>query len=165
MTSFHHVADEHGMETEARRFFPEVGGFLVVLCFALVVVYPASELYEVFVRVGPKLMASHNTKSSAVLAAYIVIFTSLAMFSVSAGLRLWRVRPGAVEFAKKYLLAYLISNAAYFIFWYSLFRSTNRLLLAEMGWYHLVGPIASVTLWYTYLENSDRIRQTFTELR
>jgi len=86
-----------------------------------------------FFRVGPKLMASHNPKSSAVLAAYIVIFTSLAMFSVSAGLRLWRVRPGAVQFAKKYLLAYLISNAAYFVFWYSLFHSTNRLLMAEMG--------------------------------
>jgi Protein of unknown function (DUF2569) len=153
------------MEREAKHFFPEAGGFLVVLCLALVIVYPASELYAVIIRVGPKLMASHNAKSSALLATYIVIFTSLAMFSVSAGLRLWRVRPGAVEFAKKYLLAYLISNAAYFVFWYLLFRSTNRVLLAEMGWYHLAGPIASVTLWYTYLENSDRIRQTFSELR
>jgi len=68
-------------------------------------------------------------------------------------------------FAKRYLLAYLISNAAYFLFWYLLFRSTDTALLAEMGWYHMVGPIASVTLWYTYLENSNRIRQTFPEFR
>ena len=80
---------------------------------------------------------------------------------MSAGLKLWRVRTGAVRFAKRYLVAYLITNAAYFSFRIVLLRPTQAGSLAEKGWYHVVGPIASTTLWYMYLEHSKRVRETY----
>lgn len=78
-----------------------------------------------------------------------------------AGLRLWLVKPHAVGFARRFLLTYLIANAAYFVFWIVVIRPTTQVAYAEMGWYHVVGPAASVFLWYTYLEHSKRVRSTY----
>jgi len=142
---------------------PQVGGWLLVLCLLLTVIYPASQLYAVIGSAVPKVIASHTAKSALLLGMYSAVFTSLAMFSMSAGLKLWRVRPGALRFAKRYLLAYLLTNVAYFLFWTVLFHPTKASSLAEMGWYHVVGPIASTTLWCVYLEYSKRVRETYRE--
>src|SRR5205814_10541183 len=82
-------------------------------------------------------------------------------FSFRAGLNLWLVKPDAVRFARRYLLTYLIANIAYFVFWTLVVRPTQMLGLTEMGWYHVVGPIASTALWYFYLEHSKRVRDTY----
>ncbi len=143
---------------------PQVGGWLLFLCAVLILVYPATVLYAVLANGVPKAIASHSAKRTLLLGVYCTVFTTLAMFSVSAGLKLWRVRPGAVRFAKGYLLAYLVTNAGYFLFWAVLLRPAQVGSLAEMGWYHVVRPIASVMLWYTYLEHSRRVRETFRDM-
>jgi hypothetical protein len=71
-----------------------------------------------------------------------------------AGLRLWLVKPHAVGFAQRFLLTYLIANAVYCAFWIAVIRPTTQVAYAEMGWYQIVAPAASVFLWYSYLEHS-----------
>jgi len=83
------------------------------------------------------------------------------MFSCAAGLKLWRLRPGAIRFARSFLIGYLVANLAYLAFWAMLFHPRNPQLLAEMGWYHAVGPIAFTTLWQVYLEHSKRVKALY----
>src|SRR5438132_6427334 len=92
---------------------PQVGGWLLVLCLVLTVIYPATQLYAVIGSAVPKVIGSHTAKRALLLGMYSAVFTTLAMFSMFAGLKLWRVRPGALRFAKRYMLAYLITNATY----------------------------------------------------
>jgi hypothetical protein len=126
---------------------PVIGGWLLVLCLVLTVVYPATSFYAIFWRTIPKLIGSH-TLASALLGVHSLLFTAVAVFSFWAGMGLWLIKPGAVTFAKRYLLGYLIAHVAYFVFWLILTRPTQMLSLAEMGWYHGVGPAPSTALWY-----------------
>jgi hypothetical protein len=89
-----------------------------------------------------------------------VAFAAVAIISFVAGMKLWLMKLDAVRFARRYLLVYLIANISYFVFWMLVVRPT-QLGVAEMGWYHVVGPIASTGLWYFYLEHSTRVQETF----
>lgn len=140
---------------------PAVTGWLLVLCLLLTLVYPASSLYAIFWVAIPKLIAAHNPTRLLLLAAYSGVFATLAVFSFFAGVKLWLVKPQAVRFARRYLLGYLTANISYFGFWTLVVRPTQALGLAEMGWYYLVGPVASTALWYFYLEHSKRVRETY----
>ena len=77
-----------------------------------------------------------------------------------AGMKLWLMKHDAVRFARRYLLVYLTANILYSVFWMLVVRPT-QLGLAEMGWYHVVGPIASTALWYFYLEHSRVCKKPF----
>ena len=87
---------------------------------------------------------------------------ALAGFSFIAGLNLWLVKPDAVRFARRFLVVNLTANVAYFLFWMAVIRPIQPVSFAEMGWYHVVGPIASTALWYFYLEHSKRVRNTYS---
>src|SRR6266536_578420 len=65
---------------------PQVGGWLLFLCAVLILVYPATVLYAVLANGVPKAIASHSAKRTLLLGVYCTVFTTLAMFSVSAGL-------------------------------------------------------------------------------
>src|SRR5436305_14554511 len=101
---------EQAQAGEIDDLVPRVGGWLLVLCLVLTVIYPATQLYAVIGSAVPKVIASHSAKRGLLLWMYSAVSTTLAMFSMSAGLKLWRVRPGALRFAKRYLLAYLFTN-------------------------------------------------------
>jgi len=85
----------------------------------------------------------------------------MAVLSFTAGLKLCLVRPDAVRFVRRWLWMYLIANFAYFGLWIAIANKPNPLSLAEMGWYHVVGPIPSFARWYFYLEHSKRVRATY----
>jgi len=144
----------------SKRPRPLVEGWLLVLCFVLLVISPASILYSVW-RVFPTLLVSHSLARILLLCVYCATFLSLALCSVWAGVKLLRAQPHADRFARMYLLGYLSVNIVYFLFWILITRPTQTLSFAEMGWYHVVGPIGSTALWYFYLENSTRVRRTY----
>src|SRR3954452_24717142 len=111
---------------------PEVSGWVLVLCLVLVFVSPASALYSAVWQEFPKLIGAHTAARAVLLAVYCVAFTSLAIGSVWAGVKLWLIHPKADMFARKYLLAYLAGHIGYFLFWLLLTRSTETLSLASM---------------------------------
>ncbi len=140
----------------------EVSGWLLVLCLLLTFTYPAGGIYKVVWHTVPNLIAAHGPARTLLLTVYSVLFLALAGFSVIAGLKLWLVKPDAVGFARRFLVTSLTANVAYFLFWMALMRPTQRVSFAEMGRYHVVGPIAQTALWYFYLEHSKRIRTTYS---
>jgi hypothetical protein len=139
----------------------EVSGWLLALCLILTVVFPATSLYRIISHTIPTAIAAHTLNLIVLLSVYSLLFSALAVFSFMAGLRLWLVKPHAVGLARRFLRTYLIANAAYFVFWIAVIRPNKQVAYAEMGWYHIVGPAASVFLWYTYLEHSKRVRNTY----
>jgi hypothetical protein len=139
----------------------EVSGWLLALCVILTVVFPATSLYQIISHTIPTAIAAHTLNRILLLSVYSLLFTALAALSFVAGLRLWFVKPHAVGFARRFLLTYLIANALYFVFWIAVIGPTKQAAYAEMGWYHIVGPAASVFLWHTYLEHSKRVRNTY----
>ena len=139
---------------------PAVTGWLLFLCLLLTLVYPAATFYQVL-HTLPSLFGGHSPRFMFLLSVYCVLFAALAVLSFIAGLKLWLVRPDAVRFARRWLWTYLIANFAYFGLSIAIAKDLNPLSLAQMGWYHVVGPIQSFALWYFYLEHSKRVRATY----
>jgi Protein of unknown function (DUF2569) len=141
------------------------GGWLLVLCLVLVFWYPAISLIYIFRNTIPNLVDSHvPIRALVLLSVYAVLFIPVAVFSLVAGLRLWMVKRGAVNFAKRFLWTYLGANIGYFVIWvlWTLIAQPSASVnFAEMGWGHVVGPVLFVALWYSYLERSKRVRDTY----
>jgi predicted branched-subunit amino acid permease len=98
------------------------------------------------------------------LSIYAVLFIPVAVFSFVAGLRLWLVKPGAINFTKRFLWTYLSANIGYFVIWVLwtlIAQPSSPVSFADMVWGHVVGPILFVALWYSYLERSRRVRDTY----
>jgi hypothetical protein len=142
-----------------------VGGWLFLLCFVLTIWSPAASLYYIFRHTIPTLINPHTfIRVLPLFIVYPVLFVPLAVFSFIAGLKLWRVKPGAVRIAKLYLLTFLGAHFAYFlvwVFWLLIFRPDRPVTFGEMGWGHLVVPTLHVAVWYSYLERSTRVRRTY----
>lgn len=139
----------------------DVSGWLLALCLILTIVFPATSLYRIISHTILTAITARTLNRIVLLSVYSLLFSTLAVFGFMAGLRLWLVKPHAVVFARRFLLTYLIANLAYFAFWSAVIRPTKQIAYAEMGWYHIVCPIAFVFLWYTYLEHSKRVRNTY----
>ena len=131
-----------------------------MFCLSLTLVFPGMSLFQISHTI-PALGSAHAARRILLLIVYFVVFTSLAIFSCITGLRLWLIKPRAVELAKRYLLTYLIAQLAFFLFWLALIRPKAPVALAEMAWYHVAGPLPFVALCYSYLEHSKRVRDTY----
>jgi hypothetical protein len=137
-----------------------VVGWLLVLCLILTI-SPAAILYNIGAHVLPKLIGTHRSANILLLSVCCIQSIVLALFSIITGAKLWLVKPGAIKFAKRYLLAYLGAHIAYFILWILVDRPTNSSELARMAWHNVVRPLPFVALWYSYLEHSKRVRATY----
>jgi hypothetical protein len=140
---------------------PAVTGWLLFFCLNLTLVFPATSLYQIVTQTVSSLIRGHNPKFVFLLAVYCVVFTVLAVFSFIAGLKLWLMKPEAVRFARCWLRTYLVANLAYCVLWLVIAKPHQAAILAEIGWYHAVTPIATFALWYFYLEHSKRVRATY----
>jgi isoprenylcysteine carboxyl methyltransferase (ICMT) family protein YpbQ len=78
--------------------------------------------------------------------------------------KLWLVKPGAVNFAKRYLFTYLSAHIAYFVVWVLwtvMIHPSRPASFSEMGSWHLISPMLFVALWYSYLQRSWRVRSLY----
>ena len=139
----------------------EVRGWLLVLCLILTLFYPTRSVYHILWHTIPIISTAHALNRILLLSVYSFVVSALAVFSFAAGLGLWCVKPKAVGFAKRYLLTYLVAHVAYFVLWIAMIRPTREIDYVEMGWWNIVGPLVFVTLWYSYLEHSRRVRETY----
>lgn len=140
-----------------------VGGWLLLLCFALTIGSPLRTLFI--------LMSSYNETSQFFqqfpgLQKLLYIDGFLSVFlmalSVRAGISLWRVKPGAVKIAKNYFLIFL----SYTII--ALFLPTIVGLPSEfndaMAPEVFKGALQSFFffgIWYWYLNVSKRVKATY----
>jgi hypothetical protein len=91
---------------------PGVTGWLFFFCVILTFLYPATSLYYIVTHTVPSLMGQHRFAFTLLLSIYCMAFSSIAVFSLVAGLKLWLVKPDAVKFARTWLWTYLLTNFA-----------------------------------------------------
>ena len=74
-----------------------VGGWLLFLCVILTFVFPIQVVHQMILALRSRL--------GILDLIYVLVYLGIAIFSFTAGILLWRVRPNAVATAKLFLLA------------------------------------------------------------
>lgn len=156
----------HSTQTAAPPTEPKykgVGGWLLFFCLSLTVFSP---LITIVALTSSYTDAFQLLDRFPGVMAITVIDTFLDLvvmaFSVYAGVGLWRVKPGAVQTAKRYLLCLLayVAVASILPFMAGLPSDVNEALIAEV----IKGAsrqVSYVAIWYAYLNKSKRVMATF----
>ncbi|MGB6430704.1 MAG: DUF2569 family protein [Candidatus Acidiferrales bacterium] len=156
------------------RYFG-VSGWLLCFIFTLVFIGPAVRVYSLFENYGHSMQVFAESRHSSALHVYYFVeqFISFAVrgYGLFAGIELWKVRPGAVQKAKLFLL--------------SLFALAFLEYASEFVWVFLTATVAArdaalsrvanghgaeflfeagiyAGVWYAYLLKSKRVRATFS---
>lgn len=140
---------------QARGGVPSgVGGWLLVLCIILTIVVPADIAYQTILalRSGPSLSGF----------VFILVSWCLAIFSLTAGLLLWRARPGAVTTAKLFLLTQVAFAVVVYV--NNLLASSHSPESAQdLALAILPVPFSFAIIWYSYLSKSRRVQATYPQ--
>lgn len=149
------------VEETKMPIYQGVEGWLAVFCLVLIVVLPASTMYQVFDHTLPMCLKTHDPRRLVLWTVYIVFSVGIAGLAFITGIRLWLIRPGALRLAKLWLLAFFCSHVSYFFLWLFLFHGVGTSPMAKVAWDHVLGPFCSFALWSAYLQYSKRVRQTY----
>lgn len=87
---------------------------------------------------------------------------AVAVFSVYAGLAMWRVVPGAVDTARKYLMSVVLYTV--FAFFLPVMVGLPQDLAQEIAGSSFIAGMLTISyafLWYLYLSRSKRVRATY----
>ena len=150
------------MDYEGKQY-RGVKGWLLLLCINLTILDPFAMLFNL--ASVNHLTKPHFEKYPALQQLVLIggaCNLALMVFSIYAGVSLWKVFPGAVSTAKKYFLA---------VFFYSLFSVVLPFLVglpeaaqqefsANTSLNSLI-TILYITGWYIYLNKSRRVRATY----
>lgn len=138
---------------------PRVGGLLLLLCFGLTVLGPLA--FGVFNIFPPLLgLLDPRTQGGAVVALGWLSITTLptGLLSIYAGVKLWRVRPGALDIAYRFLaVAFVLQAVPSWLGWAT--ASTE----ASARWYlhRAIGISVHLVLMGLYLRCSRRVHATY----
>ena len=140
-----------------------VGGWLLLLCFALTIGSPLRSLYNFIVGYN-ETAALFDLFPGIRNIFYIDGFLSaiLMILSIRAGIALWTIKPGAVNIAKTYLWIFLgYSVIAIFLpFVAGLPSEANSVMISEVIKATLQS-LAFFGIWYSYLNTSKRVKTTY----
>jgi len=140
-----------------------VGGWLLFFCIGLTILMPLLTLYNIVSGYQTaKPLFSRFPGLYDLMAIDTSVSFAIVVFSIYAGISLWRIRPGAVGLAKKYLLTLLAySVLAFFLpFTADLPKTANEVMLGEIL-KDVVRSLIYVGVWYSYLSKSERVRATY----
>ena len=132
-----------------------VVGWLLVLCITLTIIAPIVQGRIALIALR-NLAQMHGLKAGITVRLMAVgyIYLGLSLFSLCAGVSLWREDPRGPALAK----AYLSFSAALVISLYLLLGITGfQVQLPRIAFQRLVYSIT----WYTYLTRSKRVRETY----
>jgi hypothetical protein len=150
------------------------GGWLALFIFTLIFSGPAIRLFR-FVSSYHTMqqLFTQSAHSYSVRAFFFVeqlVGFAIRGYGIFAGVQLWKIRPGAVESAKRFLLGLLllalldyVSVVVWVILMVPQPNRTPRLLalLHGVNATALLQTSIYVAVWYAYLLRSERVRVTF----
>ncbi len=140
-----------------------VKGWLLFFCFSLIILGPGFVLYNIITAyedIGPVIEEFPNVFVIVVIDT--VLSLAMIVFSIYAGLMLYKIKPGAVKITKMYLKTYLvyiiISSILPFMAGFP--SRVNELMLQEMipG---IIGSLAYFFIWYSFMNVSKRVKATY----
>ena len=140
-----------------------VRGWLLFFCLSLTVFSPlltVVNLVSAYWQTSPLFDRFPGLQVITLLDALLSV--GLTAFSIHAGVSLWKRRPGAVRTTKRYLVTLLAYTAVSCVlpFLAGLPRGTHAAMLAEVA-KGLVRSLVFFGVWYSYLNKSRRVRNTF----
>ena len=141
-----------------------VRGWLLLLCLNIAILDPVTMLLTIFLVVSAtKPYFGEHPELLRLCLVSGICRLALAVFSVYAGLGLWKVVPGALSVAKRYLLAVVL---------YSVVASFLPALVGvpQESYQEFAGQtvfnsfltMAYAIAWYIYLQRSRRVKATYT---
>lgn len=144
-----------------------VSGWLLLFCLSLTVFGPVISICSTVVYYSQFYQYFDPFPGLFFITVIDIILTVVLMsFSIYAGVKLWRVRQGAVQTAKKYLFCFLAYQvvAAVLPFMAGLPAAANNAMIAEVAKDIFRGIIYFV-IWYSYLNTSQRVRATYEKAK
>jgi hypothetical protein len=142
-------------ESREKNSLVGVHGWLLFLCFCLVLVAPAGFI----VKYLEWLPAVQWSRIEPGLRSFIYVSTLVDLVVMSlgviAGIALWLENRSGPALAK----IYLITRPVIVAFTWMLERRMLAPSTAEFR--HVVGSIIASAIWFAYLEKSERVRNTF----
>ncbi len=143
------------------RTLAGVRGWLLILCIILVFLYPLSLSRGINFRAVEEIRAAYpRAMTIALLDSFVVV--ALTVYSIYTGVRLWRVRPGAVTGARRFLVIiwvyFLLERLSIFAVGFP--ADVNLKLFRRLLWQL---PVFSgmVLIWWLYLSRSKRVAATY----
>ena len=149
----------------ARAELNGVGGWLLFLCVTLAVLDPSATLINLFmVADAAKPYFARNPGFFRLILVNGIAGITLAVFSLYAGVSLWKRLPGALAVARKYLrTVFVYSILAPFV--PRLVGSTFHASPETFTFTCLnsLFTIFYLGIWYVYLNRSARVKATYGE--
>jgi hypothetical protein len=140
-----------------------VKGWLLLLCMLLTIFDPSIVLVNLFV-ISDSARASYDLHPEVFRLILIsgILGITLAVFSMYAGLSLWRLAPNAVTTARLYLIA-LAALSVLLSFLPSLLGVSrdSQGAVSEVNLLNALLTLVYVAVWYSYLGRSRRVRATY----
>jgi len=140
-----------------------VGGWLLLFCIVLTIISPLLTLYSLvtsFAELEPHFVNYSGFKTLFYLDT--VLSTILMIFSIRAGISLWKVLPRAVNRAKNYLYLYAsyigISSIIPFVVGLPS-RFTEAMTPIVLT--NIIRSVIFFSIWLAYLNKSKRVKETF----
>lgn len=131
-----------------------VGGWLLLFVIILTFITPAYLLFDVIAN------PSFYSFSSGVydLSSIIWVF-GIAIWSIVIGISLWNRKEKAVIWAKEFLIVSLVLGVFFIFFSFDLYTSEEQDLL----FVELFRSIIFFVIWFSYLNASERVKNTFKD--
>ncbi len=141
-----------------------VRGWLLILCLNVAILDPLTMLFTVFVVTSAtKPYFGEHPELFRLCLASGICRLALAVFSVYAGVALWKIVPGALSIAKKYLLAVaLYSVVALLLPVLVGVPAESYQEMAGQTFFNSLLTVTYATAWYMYLQRSRRVKATYT---
>ncbi|HBA53902.1 DUF2569 family protein [Syntrophorhabdus aromaticivorans] len=142
-----------------------VQGWLLLLCINLTILDPLAALLNLVVTTSAtKPFFEQQPAFLRLLLINGTCSIGLAVFSVYAGISLWKVLPRAVTIARKYLsVAFLYAVVSLFLPAMTGLPENVRKEIAGAGLLNSVVTVAYLAVWYQYLKRSRRVAATYTD--
>lgn len=151
------IKNEQSLQTKG------VGGWLLLLCFALTIGSPLRTLYNLvtaYEQTSPLFVRFPGLQTLLYVDGFFSIV--LMALSIRAGIALWMIKPGAVQTAKTYLLIFLgYSVISMFMpFMAGLPPAANDAMIPEVT-RSILQSLFYFGIWYWYLNVSKRVQATY----
>jgi len=142
---------------------PKVGGWLLLLCIGLTVFAPVASLMTLLDTRGLQQHFEQYSLLYPICLTDTILSTSVTIFSIYVGIRLWTVKPNAVRTAKLYLLCLLAYRvfATVLPFFAGLPPNVIRALIPAAA-RTIIRSLVFATIWLLYLSRSKRVRNTYS---
>ena len=150
------------MNQETMRY-RGVRGWLLLLCLSFTILDPLAMILSLFsVANASKPLFDQYPGLLTLVTVSGICRLAVAVFSMYAGIALWRVAPGAVDIARKYLMAVVLYTV--FAFFLPAIVGLPQDMAQEIAGSSSIAGMLTIlyaVVWYTYLLRSKRVKATY----